>query len=160
MGIPIALTKNPSLKTDFLFIASGYTVAMHIRHSSGIGIAALALLIATLHFMANIYFLYWSVWWFDILMHFLGGLFIGASALWLLRFEVPPGLRTRIPVFITVFAVVLTVGVLWEVFEKITGAYNAINYTLDTATDIAMDVVGMLAAYLIYKRVVWNENSQ
>lgn len=124
---------------------------MHIRHSSGIGIAALALFIAALHFAAGVYFLYWSVWWFDILMHFLGGLFISASTLWLLRFEVPPGIRTRIPVFITVFAVALAVGVLWEVFEKITGAYNAVNYTLDTATDIAMDIVGMLSAYGIFK---------
>lgn len=152
MGIPIALTKNPSLKTDFLFIASGYTVPMHIRHSSGIGIAALAFLIAALHVVANAYFLYWSVWWFDILMHFLGGLFIAASALWLLRFEVPPGIRSRIPVFISVFGAVLIVGVAWEVFEKITGAYNAIHYTLDTATDIAMDMAGMLAAYGLWKR--------
>ena len=112
----------------------------------------LGLVIAALQYLANAYYLYYRWWWSDVVMHFLGGLFIGVGVLWWLRFEIPIGIRTRIPRFATAFLLVLLVGVSWEIFEWYTNSYNATNYVLDTASDILMDVCGMLAAYLVFLR--------
>lgn len=156
----MTLVKPPSALFGVFVFFQGTMFFMRAREISGVAIAFLALLIAALHFVASAYYLYWSVWWFDILMHFLGGLFIGASALWLFYFEVPAPLRLRLSAFATAFAAVAAVGVSWEIFEKVVGAYQPENYTLDTTLDLAMDVVGMLAAYLIYTRLLWkNEHS-
>lgn len=128
---------------------------MHPRTVSGVALALLGLLIALFQFLANEYYLYWEWWWADILMHFLGGAFIAGGVLWLIRFEVPLGLRPRVPVFLATLVLTLLVGVAWEVFEYVTDSASAINYTLDTSLDIAMDVVGMLVSYLIMKRYVF-----
>jgi len=128
---------------------------MHRRTILGISLALLGLLIALFQFLANEYYLYWEWWWADILMHFLGGLFIAGSVLWFIRFEVPVGLRARVPVFVTTLVLTLLVGIAWEVFEYLTDSASAINYTLDTTLDLALDVVGMLAAYVLIKRYVF-----
>ncbi len=128
---------------------------MHQRTVSGVALALLGLVIALFQALANEYYLYWEWWWADILMHFLGGAFIAGGVLWFIRFEVPIGLRPRVPVFLATLVATLLVGVAWEVFEYVTDSASAINYTLDTSLDIAMDVVGMLAAYLIMKRYVF-----
>ncbi len=127
---------------------------MKERMVSGVSIVFLALVIALFQFLANEYYLYWKWWWADIVMHFLGGLFVSASVLWWLRFEIPVGLRSRVPKFLTALLAIIVVGVAWEVFEYVTGMYNAVNYTLDTTLDLATDVGGMLFAYLLFKKYV------
>jgi len=126
---------------------------MNRRTITGVAIASLALLIALLQFLATRYFLYWEFWWFDIVMHFLGGLFIGVSYLWLLRFEASAQLQKRVPVLVSSFFAVFLVGILWEIFEYVTGMYVETGYTLDTMLDLTMDIVGMMSAYLIFRRV-------
>lgn len=127
---------------------------MKERMVSGVSIVFLALVIALFQFLANEYYLYWKWWWADIVMHFLGGLFIASGVLWWLRFEIPVGLRSRVPKFLTALLAIIVVGVAWEVFEYVTGMYNAVNYTLDTTLDLATDVGGMLFAYLLFKKYV------
>lgn len=153
-------SSNPSKKSIcaykwiFSFVIDEYRIlsTMPARAITGTGIALLGLLIALLQFLATRYFLYWEFWWYDIMMHFLGGLFIGASFLWFVYFEASR-LKKNLPVFVATFAVVFTVGVSWELFEYVTGMYNAVNYTLDTTLDLAMDIAGMMGAYLFFKRV-------
>ena len=117
-----------------------------------LSVALLGLLIAFLQLLATHYFLYWEFWWYDIMMHFLGGLFIGTGFLWFLYFEFSH-LVKRIPLFAVTFLAVLGVGIAWEIFEYVTNSYNASNYTLDTSLDIAMDIAGMMVAYLLFKRL-------
>jgi len=45
-------------------------------------IFVLGIIIAFLHQSAVALYWYWSVPWFDIVMHFLGGLWVGTCALW------------------------------------------------------------------------------
>jgi len=125
---------------------------MSRRTIFGISIALIGLLIALFHWLANAYYLYFLWWWADILMHFLGGLFWGLAALWWIRFEIPISIRHRIPKFLVAFVVVLGVGIAWEVFEKFFNIFGAGNYVLDTTLDLLMDIVGMLAAYLVFSR--------
>lgn len=125
---------------------------MNRRHTLGVSIALLGLIIAALHYMANAYYLYWEWWWMDIVMHFLGGLFIASFVLWWIRYEVPISIRAKVPRFLVAFVAIIIVGTAWEVFEFVVEAHGAINYVLDTGLDLLMDIVGMLAAYLIFNR--------
>jgi len=155
MGIPMTLTKNLT-QLVVRFFASGvsYNAPMNQRTAVGISILSLALLIALFQYLASAYYLYWVWWWADIVMHFLGGLLIGGAVLWWIRYEIPMSIRMHLPVFLTTFLAVVSVGVLWELFELFTDSYSAINYTVDTASDLGMDVVGMLVAYGLFKRFV------
>lgn len=109
-----------------------------------IGIAVFSLLIAVLNGIAFQYSLYWSVWWFDILMHFFGGALVGFFILWGAYFFRPP--PARIPARGVVIGGALMVGVAWEIFEFIVGARvpDSHAYRIDTMLDLFMDVVGAL----------------
>lgn len=123
---------------------------VHKRTVLGLVFVFLGLTIAVLHWVANLYHLYFEWWWADILMHFLGGLFLGVGILWWIRFEVPLRMRARVPLLMAAFVFVLSVGGAWEVFERVFGAYNATHYVLDTALDLVVDGVGALAAYALF----------
>lgn len=126
---------------------------MNQRTATGLGIAFLGLVIAFLQYIASKHFLYWEFWWFDIVMHLLGGLLFALTAYWFLRNEFRNLFNTRVIEFVFVLIFVMLVGVLWEVFEYVTGAYYAVNYSLDTTLDLIMDGVGVLVAFLVYKRL-------
>lgn len=112
----------------------------------------LGFVIAILHFIASMYYLYFEWWWFDIMMHVFGGIFIAGSALWFLKYEVPARFQRRVPPFLFAFVSIAVIGVMWEWFELLTGMYSAVNYTLDTTLDLLSDVAGMLIAYTIFSR--------
>lgn len=125
---------------------------MNARRGFFIGLIFTALLIAYLHFLANKYYLYFEFWWFDILMHFLGGVLVSGGALWWLKYEVPIFIRKKISPFLFALVSITFVGMTWEIFEYITGMYYAVNYSLDTTLDLLTDLVGMLVAYLVFSR--------
>lgn len=127
------------------------------RTYSLIGIALLSLVIAGLHITAQQFFFYWTFWWYDIMMHGLGGLLIGLMTAWVIAF--PAHGILPLPSSLTIILVVLSVGIAWEVFEYVVGAnvfYSSFgSYALDTISDIAMDVAGALGATLIFQRVAY-----
>lgn len=113
----------------------------------------IAVLVAAIHGLAVIFFLYSFYWWFDIPMHFLAGLCVGLFSLGLFCAEAkgcadPSSLR----VLFIALAGALAVGLAWERFEYLAGiTFNAIgNYELDTVKDLVMDVAGGYSAYLYF----------
>ena len=102
-------------------------------------------LILGLHLMGIYFYLYWTVSWFDILLHFLGGLSLGVFFIWLF------GLRERS--YKTLFLVVLfivIIGVGWEIFEYINNiAKSTEEYVPDTILDLVMDTAGAVVAYYL-----------
>lgn len=115
-------------------------------------LGALASTIAILHVVALAHYFYWTLWWFDILQHFLAGLWIAFFTFWVVF-----GLRLRAVLllvntpssFLTVALVTtLAVGLAWEVFEYIVQLYFTENYVFDTISDLAMDIVGALTGYI------------
>lgn len=121
----------------------------------------LVFFIFVLNFIANKFYWYYSIWWSDMLMHFLGGFWLGLVCIWLLSF-------VKIPVEIDyylifkVFLWVLIVGVLWEVFEFYFINYIAQNQfnILDTISDIFFDLSGgMLAIFYFIKRIMYSDLS-
>ncbi len=113
------------------------------------------------NFLANKFHWYYSIWWFDIFMHFIGGVWLGVVFVWLCAFRKLP-LTLNFPFVLRLILSVLIVGVGWEVFE-----YYFINYmaqnnfdVVDTVSDLVLDISGGLLAstYLLYKhkKIIYN----
>ena len=111
-------------------------------------------IVAALHFSALQFYLYWRFWWFDILTHFIGGLWVSISFLWLFfQFGLVNIVKNNKNYNLAVaFLAAFFVSVFWEAFEYYFGiaATHAPNYAVDTATDISFDLVGGFAAYCIF----------
>ena len=110
--------------------------------------------IALLHTLASVYSLYWSVWWFDIVLHTLGGAWAFLLSVWLLYFSgyVSGGSKTKYSAFWKGLGLAILIGVLWEVFEYYMGATYADDYMIDTICDIVSDTAGALMASLYFLR--------
>jgi len=105
--------------------------------------------------IANHFFLYWRFWWFDMLMHFLGGLWIAWLGYYLFSLSnYLPKIFKRYSIFIITFFSVLIIGVLWEIFEYITKvSLRQDNYILDTYLDLLMDTLGWGLAYVLLLKI-------
>lgn len=113
----------------------------------------LALLVAGLHYVAEIFYLYWTIEWFDILMHFLGGFLIALFAMYILSrigWFKNEKQYTLICILFTL-AITLIIGLSWELWELFVGFSDQITDLMDTITDIVMDLTGAITAY-VYNR--------
>ena len=68
--------------------------------------------LAGTHQLAIMWYLYWIYPWFDIPMHFLGGLFLGLCMVYFF-----PPKELNISSFFKVILGVLLFSIAWEVFE-------------------------------------------
>lgn len=101
-----------------------------------------------IHFgIGEMYF--WRIWWWDILMHMLGGLWVGLVFAYAATYT--PYRVSVIHCIIAAFAV----GAGWEVFEYVfhMGGSVFMSYPLDTAKDLFDDAVGGALAGLVVRRV-------
>ncbi len=111
-------------------------------------------MIAILHVTALEFFLYWLYPWFDIMMHFLGGLFVGLSALWFFFQSGYVMINQSIwNIIIVSVSSIILIGVGWEIFEVMAGVPIIGNYILDTATDLVMDVIGVTVATFVFTKI-------
>ena len=86
---------------------------------------------------------YLNFFFFDLITHFLGGVGIALSVLYVLK-------NPKYIIPLTFFA-----GVIWELFEvyyDLTGyPIVSLSYKLDTVKDIAMDILGAFTVWLVFK---------
>ena len=119
-------------------------------------ITSLILFIFVLDLMAMKFYWYSSMWWFDMPMHFLGGLWVGLALIWFLK---PKELNSAI-VFRIILGVFI-VGLAWEIFEIVVNqlaAQDPFN-TLDTLSDLCFDLAGAFFSILYFaKRIMLPEN--
>jgi hypothetical protein len=97
--------------------------------------------------------------WFDIMMHFLGGLFVALSALWFFFESGYIHLHKSIKnvVLVAVGSIIL-IGVSWEVFELLAGVPIENNFALDTTIDAIMDGLGAALAAFIFIKIYIKDN--
>jgi|SRR3989344_7693424 len=96
--------------------------------------------------LANKFHWYYSFWYFDIIMHFLGGFWLGFGTIYLL------GIHRSI---VNILLFVLFLGLGWEVFEFLFNNIIAQNIfdMADSLSDIFFDTIGGLCAILyLWKR--------
>ncbi len=120
-------------------------------------LAYLIILIFLVNYVAVKLYWYNSIWYFDMIMHFLGGFWLSLALLWLF-FKKDLSLKLIFKIFLGV----LLIGVLWEVYEILvnnTFAQNPFN-TLDTISDIFFDLSGGVFAilYFLKRTMLLKEN--
>ena len=130
------------------------------KKSFSIFLVFLIYLILALDIFANQYFLYWRFWWFDIIMHFLGGFFIVLLAYYIFFLSgYFNWISKKISVFALSLTAVLVIGILWEVFEYIMKvSVQQTNYILDTNLDLLMDTLGWLVSYFLILKIDKEKN--
>jgi hypothetical protein len=81
---------------------------------------------------------YYSIWWSDMLMHFLGGIWLGTAFLFVSKEEINTKVAFKI------LLGVLLVSVLWEIFEFILNNFTLkMEFSiLDTLSDFLLDLAG------------------
>jgi hypothetical protein len=125
-------------------------------------LVSVALLVATLHYLALSMSLYWTVEWFDILMHFLGGATMAFLSLYIFfTSNFLPSISKlkdhRMAVFLIVVFFTLVVGSLWELWEIFFGMSDVMKDKLDTIIDLIMDTLGAVCVYYYAIRKMNNE---
>lgn len=107
----------------------------------------LAALLLALHLYALHVYFYWTHRWFDIPMHILGGVAIGAFLIALFGSKRPA----------MYFLLMLGITVIWEIFEYMTGISTGLpDYWFDTIKDITDGMIGSAFAYLLAKKPLWH----
>ena len=135
----------------YCVIFAGILYIMAVRSVLLGCILGLSALIAALHLLAIELYWYWTYLWFDILVHFLGGFLVALGALWLVFYSgyLSHGfLFSKIRACTIALGAGIVIGILWELFEVVTGPPAASNYALDTSLDMLFDVLGAYGAYL------------
>ena len=115
-----------------------------------------SIVVLVLHVLALQYSLYWSIDWYDILMHFLGGLTMGILATYI--FFTSNYIKStavlkdnKFVVFVIISLFTLSVGLIWELWEVFVEFSNVLEDQVDTIIDLIMDMLGALTAFYYVK---------
>lgn len=87
--------------------------------------------------------LYLNIWYYDLIAHFLGGICLALSALYILK-------SPKHIIWIT-----FVLGIVWELYEiyfNLTGhPFGSYEYNIDTIKDLILDTLGALSVWYIAK---------
>lgn len=100
-------------------------------------------LFAAVHNFAVATSLYWYYWWFDVFMHFWGGILVVVGVYALCSLKHVPLKPTAILIFTTLGIAMFA----WEVFEWKIGLSNPQYGLFDTIKDLLMGISGGLVGY-------------
>lgn len=117
--------------------------------------------VAVAHYWASRAGLYYALASTDIVMHFLGGLWVGLAAILFFftsGFARLPRRDARVVAVVTV-ASAMAVGLGWEVHELWTGLADPVLDRVDTSIDLVMDFLGAIAAFWYFKVAVSAEEN-
>lgn len=107
--------------------------------------------------IASEFYWYYSIWYFDMIMHFLGGLWLGLAIFWLFSIK-----ELSLKLILKIVLGVLLISIFWEIFEILVNNIIAQNpfSALDTVSDICFDLAGgILAVIYFLKRIMFKQKS-
>lgn len=109
-----------------------------------------AIMVLYLHITALQNHLYFVYWWFDMVIHFLTGLTISLTLVYVVRDRMPTRINDITASVTVALPVVLTFAVGWEVFELYSKLVYArgFYYMVDTLIDIFMGLLGGMIGVL------------
>lgn len=120
-------------------------------------LAGLLLAIVLLLYFGIFYYYYpdrLSPVWYDLLLHFLGGVWLTAFALYFLEKKLPAWLSGGFwPLLIAVSGFVMLIGVLWEFYEFVVNVYFA--QPMDPLDDVLSDILMELIAAAGFFKLYW-----
>ena len=116
--------------------------------------------ILSVHTLATVRYWYWTIWWFDIPMHFFGGFWAAVVFVWFINKYFPQisQLHNFLSSLIAILSFVALIGVLWEFAEFLfdvfisSGGYAKIvqQDAADTLGDLLFDLLGGLTVAVIF----------
>lgn len=98
-----------------------------------------------LNFVADKLYLHWSLWWIDIILHFLGGFCVALFVLWFATAKSNLQNWSNRKILLTALFSAILVGIVWEIYELyfgLTFLSDGMSYFADTSKDLTMDLVG------------------
>lgn len=97
--------------------------------------------------LAKQFFWYYSVWYFDMIMHFLGGFWVSLFFMYVFNLSDLSFKNLR-----NVILFIFLIGILWEFFEIFVNNYIGQEpfSILDTTSDIFFDLSGGVSAILYF----------
>ena len=110
---------------------------------------------------------YFSVWYFDMFMHFLGGFWVGLASLYFFfsaseSFGLSLESKALTGIILKILLCVLFIGIGWEIFETSIDkviVQNSFN-VLDTFSDILFDLTGgATTVFYFLKRIMLQSKS-
>ncbi len=120
----------------------------------------LALFIFFADMLADKFYWYYSVWWFDMPVHFLGGFWEGIFFIWYFSEVRLPFLRRPIrnlnwQTLMQMLIFVFLIGVSWEAGQFLTSNYIGLEplVVFDAVSDVFFDLLGgvVAIAYVMHK---------
>lgn len=118
--------------------------------------------IAVVNGAAVYWHLYFYVWWLDIPMHMLGGMWVALFALSSYYRLTNVSTKDTSPLFVFAFAIAITmiVGLSWELFEFSAQTFIERAHVFDigdTLSDLVNDFIGALIASFVFVRMGYNK---
>lgn len=120
----------------------------------------LVLLIGVLDFVATKLHLYWTVWWFDMLMHFIAGLCASMGFIYIWNKFIRRITWNKSKIIFVGLLGTLFIGVIWEFYEIYFGIsflYEGDNFWNDTLSDLFLDMLGGYLGALYAVRLLKKE---
>lgn len=125
------------------------------------GLVVLLWLLVLLHGIGLYFNLYWLWPWFDIVTHFIGGLWLGLFSLWFVFYSgyVKPASARYTPFYalVIVTASIGVIAVVWELYKylgnTLLGIPFPVNYIGDSILDMIMGLVGAFTGYWYFRRI-------
>ena len=118
----------------------------------------LLLTIAVLDLTAFVFYLHWTVWWFDVLLHFLSGSCVAMATVMFWNHFRGASQTSRLKMIFIALLGTIIIGFLWEAYELLLSATSfsdGIAYIKDTIYDLVMDISGgFFGALYAYKLIV------
>lgn len=105
----------------------------------------LLFIIIFLDYLAEVFYLHWTVWWYDVVLHFLSGACAAMAFMHFYNYFFKPTRENKIKAIHLTFFFVFAVGVLWEIYEVWHGDTtfsDGIFYVRDTLSDLIIDLCG------------------
>jgi len=120
-------------------------------------VCCVMVILGLLHYAALTFFFYWQIWWFDIVMHFLGGLAVGLLTCWaaIVLHEVLGITISKKALLLSVMLGIVLVAGSWEIFEYYYKLYSTFAYKADTSLDVIMGIVGAAGGYVYGARLMF-----
>ncbi len=119
-----------------------------------IRLASIVTFIFAINYVAMKFYWYFSIWYFDMPMHLLGGFWVGLASIYIFSLK-----EFNFKFILKVFICVLLIGFFWEIFEILVDksiTQDSFNI-LDTTSDMFFDLAGGgLSIIYFFKRIVYN----
>ena len=119
-----------------------------------IRLASIVTFIFAINYVSMKFYWYFSIWYFDMPMHLLGGFWVGLASIYIFSLK-----EFNFKFILKVLICVLLIGFFWEIFEILVDksiTQDSFNI-LDTTSDMFFDLAGGgLSIIYFFKRIVYN----